>query len=135
MLQVHTWIFITLILPFTKPEASDIYCTNLKTCFLIPILLIAVVVTLVCVTVKEERLVTLVCVTVKEERLDPSNWMQNKQGINGEEEAPSLFTQLGTAIRSISEPMKILYVITVCLINLIFIPKLIQNYAVVLSQS
>lgn len=87
------------ILPFTKTEACDIYCANLKTCFLISILLIAVI-------------ITLVCVTVKEEMLDPSNLMQYKQGINGEEEAPSLFTQLGTAIRSVSEPMKILYVIT-----------------------
>ncbi|XP_022880417.1 sucrose transport protein SUC8-like isoform X2 [Olea europaea var. sylvestris] len=93
------YLNIYKILPITKTEACDIYCANLKTCFLISILLIAVI-------------ITLVCVTVKEERLDPSNLMQYKQGVNGEEEAPSLLTQLSTAIRSISKPMKILYVIT-----------------------
>ncbi|KAL2467549.1 Sucrose transport protein SUC5 [Forsythia ovata] len=93
------YMHIYLIFPFTKTEACDIYCANLKTCFFISIILIAVI-------------ITSVCVTVKEERLDPSYLMKAKQGFNGEEEAPSFLTQLAIAIRSVSGPMKILYVIT-----------------------
>lgn len=86
------------IFPFTMTEACDNYCANLKTCFIFAIFFVTF-------------LTTLVVSLVKEEVLDPSIFQQI--GFDKDEEAsPSFFSQFILALRSLSQPMRNLLLVT-----------------------
>ncbi|XP_028069737.1 sucrose transport protein SUC8-like [Camellia sinensis] len=83
------------IFPFTKTEACDFYCANLKTCFIFSIVLLTI-------------LTTLACTLVKEVPLSP---IKKGKQIEGEE-SKLFFSQLGSAMKDISRPMMLLLVVT-----------------------
>ncbi|KAG9131652.1 hypothetical protein Leryth_009402 [Lithospermum erythrorhizon] len=93
-------------LPFTKTVACDIYCANLKTCFIFGIILLLVVTLLAVMTVGE----TPQEVVVKTEA-----------------ESPFLFfISLGKAIKQMKKPMWILLAVT-CMNWIAWFPWLLYN--------
>ncbi|KZV33072.1 hypothetical protein F511_03338 [Dorcoceras hygrometricum] len=87
------------LLPFTKTEACNLYCADLKTCFLFSIIFMALI-------------ITLVVVFVKEERIDPQDLQYIQDSSCSEENPPSLLIQIVLAARSQSRPMWMLYTVT-----------------------
>ncbi|KAL3504009.1 hypothetical protein ACH5RR_033850 [Cinchona calisaya] len=88
------------LFPFTKTEACDIYCANLKTCFILAVFFITIV-------------TTLVVSSVKEEVLDPSALYQyGVDYYNDEEASLSFFSQIIFVFGNLSRPMKNLLVVT-----------------------
>ncbi|KAK4413284.1 Sucrose transport protein SUC2 [Sesamum alatum] len=87
------------LLPFTSTEACDLNCANIKTCFLISVVLTT-------------SIVTMVVVFVKEERLDPSCLLYWQENQGAEEKPPSFLMQIVLAAKSTSRPIWILYVVT-----------------------
>ncbi|XP_058189925.1 sucrose transport protein SUC8-like [Rhododendron vialii] len=89
------------ILPFTKTEACDIYCANLKVCFLVSILILTFVTTVAVTSVSEEPIAA------------PTR--EGKVAIimeHGEEVSTGFFKQLSFALLSLSKPMWILLFLT-----------------------
>lgn len=87
------------VLPFTETEACNLYCADLKTCFLFSIIFVTLI-------------VALVVFFVKEERIDPRHLQYIQESSCGEENPPSLLIQIVIAARSQSRPMWILYIVT-----------------------
>ncbi|KAL0326291.1 UNVERIFIED_CONTAM: Sucrose transport protein SUC2 [Sesamum radiatum] len=87
------------LLPFTSTETCDLNCANIKTCFLIAVLLTTFI-------------VTLVVVFVEEERLDPSCLLYWQENQGAEEKPPSFFMQIVIAAKSTPRPIWILYMVT-----------------------
>ncbi|KAK4483857.1 hypothetical protein RD792_011066 [Penstemon davidsonii] len=87
------------IMPFTKTEACDVYCANLKTCFLLAILFTTCT-------------IMLVVYFIKEEQLDPS-WLEYEEESSFyDEKPPPFYKQIAIAVRSQSGPIRILYIVT-----------------------
>lgn len=89
------------ILPFTKTEACDIYCANLKACFLVSILILTFITTVAVTSVSEEPIAL------------PTR--EGKVAIimeHGEEVSTGFFKQLSFALLSLSKPMWILLFLT-----------------------
>ncbi|KAM0032586.1 putative sucrose/H+ symporter, plant, MFS transporter superfamily [Helianthus debilis subsp. tardiflorus] len=82
------------IFPFTKTHACDIYCANLKTCFIISIALLLVV-TVVALTTVSETVIDNVSETE-----------------NGKEERLVFFKEMAGALKMLSKPMWILLLVT-----------------------
>ncbi|KAG5524943.1 hypothetical protein RHGRI_031582 [Rhododendron griersonianum] len=80
------------ILPFTKTEACDIYCANLKMCFICSILFL-IILTTIAVTIVKETPIT-------QEDVD-----------NGSESMP-FFGQLCSSLKTLPKPMWILFAVT-----------------------
>lgn len=80
------------LLPFTVTKACDVYCANLKTCFLIHIVLLVTITTFAMLMVKEKRF----------ERVDD---------IDGESSTP-FFGQLFGALKQLKRPMWLLLLVT-----------------------
>ncbi|XP_052188585.1 sucrose transport protein SUC8-like [Diospyros lotus] len=80
------------VFPFTKTEACDIYCANLKTCFIFSIVLLSVVVALACSVVPET----------------PYSREQSEE----DNDSTPFFSQLLTALKGLSKPMWILFMVT-----------------------
>ncbi|CDP19968.1 unnamed protein product [Coffea canephora] len=86
------------LFPFTKTQACDIYCANLKTCFICGVFFVIIT-------------TTLVVTFVREEALDPSIFP--KKGVFHDEEAQlSFFGQLLLVIGNLPKPMKNLLIVT-----------------------
>lgn len=90
-----------LIFPFSRTEACDVNCANMKTCFLVSVILTLLI-------------VSMVVVFIKEERLDPAVLVLNhlEDGKNVEEPTPSFIRQMVVAMRTTTRPMRILYLVT-----------------------
>ncbi|GFP81346.1 sucrose transport protein suc2 [Phtheirospermum japonicum] len=84
-------------LPFTTTHACDLSCAHIKTCFLLSIVLIGVI-------------VALVVVFIKEEPMDPFYLDYIRESCD--ETAPSFFMQILIATKETSRPMWVLYVVT-----------------------
>ncbi|CAN0928256.1 Sucrose transport protein SUC5 [Linum grandiflorum] len=84
------------MLKFTKTEACDVYCANLKTCFLISITLLLVLTVLALWYVKEKQ------------------WSPEQDGDDESSPATSepMLGELFTAIRTMKKPMCILLLVT-----------------------
>lgn len=93
------------ILPFAKTEACDVYCANLKTCFIIAIILLMTI-TLVATSVVEEK------------RLTPEEIESDGSSGGG------IFGQLFGAFTALSRPMVLLLVVT-CLNWIAWFPFLL----------
>ncbi|KAL0360124.1 UNVERIFIED_CONTAM: Sucrose transport protein SUC2 [Sesamum radiatum] len=87
------------LLPFTSTESCDLNCANIKTCFLISVLLTPFI-------------VTLVVFYVEEERLDPSCLLYWQEIQGAEEKPPSFLMQIVIAAKSTPRPIWILYMVT-----------------------
>ncbi|XP_076920559.1 sucrose transport protein SUC8-like [Bidens hawaiensis] len=80
------------VFKFTKTDACDVYCANLKTCFLIAIALLLVI--------------TIAALfTVTEDVFEPEN-------VNGEENSLVFFKEIMGAFKMLSRPMWILLLVT-----------------------
>lgn len=102
-----------LLFPFVRTEACDENCADIKTCFLLSVLLTSLI-------------ITLVVVFIKEERLDPFYLEYLQDGFHTEEKQPYFLMQIITAARSTSKPIRILYIVTA--LNWIgFFPFLLYN--------
>ncbi|KAL3830266.1 hypothetical protein ACJIZ3_019068 [Penstemon smallii] len=87
------------IMPFTETDACDVYCANLKTCFILSILFTTCT-------------IMLVVYFIKEERLDPS-WLEYAEETSFyDEKPPPFYKQIAIAVRSQSGPIRILYIVT-----------------------
>lgn len=88
-------------LPFTKTEACDENCANIKTCFLLSVFFTTLT-------------ISLVLCFIKEERLDPAYLQYLRDGYEVDDVAPppSFFMQIVVAARSTSRPMWVLYIVT-----------------------
>ncbi|KAL3638748.1 general substrate transporter [Castilleja foliolosa] len=84
-------------LPFTTTEACDYSCAHIKSCFLVSIVLMGMI-------------VTLVLVFIKEAPLDPFYLDYIRESYD--EKAPSFFMQILIAAKGTSKPMWVLYVVT-----------------------
>ncbi|XP_058189926.1 putative sucrose transport protein SUC6 [Rhododendron vialii] len=80
------------IFPFTQTEACDIYCANLKTCFIFSILFLLILTTIACTIVKETP--------ITKEELE-----------KGGESVP-FFGQLCSAVKVLPKPMWLLFLVT-----------------------
>ncbi|KAL8059812.1 hypothetical protein ABFS82_03G108800 [Erythranthe guttata] len=92
--------------PFTKTNACDTNCANIKTCFLLSVFFTTFT-------------ISLVVWYIDEERLDPAYMQYMQDGYNNAGEAawaqppqPSFFVQIAVAARSTSRAMWVLYVVT-----------------------
>ncbi|KAK6116620.1 hypothetical protein DH2020_049619 [Rehmannia glutinosa] len=85
--------------PFTKTEACDENCAHIKTCFLLSVVLMAFI-------------VTMVVVSIKEEALDPFDLDYMEDEFRGDGKPPSFVMQIVVAAKSTSKPMWILYIVT-----------------------
>ncbi|KAM7279954.1 hypothetical protein ACFE04_007088 [Oxalis oulophora] len=86
------------LLPFTKTTACDTTCANLKTCFLVDIILLIVVLTIAILTVKER-------VLTKEELAKDQPESPSKSSI-------PFISNLVTAFKSFKKPMWVLLLVT-----------------------
>ncbi|WOH03515.1 hypothetical protein DCAR_0622914 [Daucus carota subsp. sativus] len=93
-------------LPFTKTEACDVYCANLKTCFIIAIILLMTI-TLVAITLVQEKQLT------PEEIED-----------DGSSGGVPVFGQIFGAFMGLSRPMVMLLIVT-CLNWIAWFPFLL----------
>lgn len=83
------------LLPFTATIACDVYCANLKTCFLIDIVFLAVVTISVVVSVKEVQ------------------HQSQKELAKGEPEPMTPFSkEVTSAFKNLTKPMWLLYLVT-----------------------
>uniref|UniRef100_A0A164UY31 Sucrose transporter n=1 Tax=Daucus carota subsp. sativus TaxID=79200 RepID=A0A164UY31_DAUCS len=98
--KLHTF------LPFTKTEACDVYCANLKTCFIIAIILLMTI-TLVAITLVQEKQLT------PEEIED-----------DGSSGGVPVFGQIFGAFMGLSRPMVMLLIVT-CLNWIAWFPFLL----------
>lgn len=93
------------IFPFSKTPACDVYCANLKSCFLISVALLLIITILALTLVRETPLY----------ELDPSETEDNKTGDSEKIEKPKSIPFVGeilTALKEMSRPMKILLLVT-----------------------
>ncbi|KAH6796415.1 hypothetical protein C2S51_037401 [Perilla frutescens var. frutescens] len=91
---------IYMIFPFTRTDACHINCANIKTCFLLSVILTSLI-------------VVMVVVFIKEERLDPLCLAYLNAGSSGVEDSPpSFLMQIVLALRDTSRPIRILYAVT-----------------------
>ncbi|KAG8378384.1 hypothetical protein BUALT_Bualt08G0131900 [Buddleja alternifolia] len=86
---------IHYIFPFSKTEACDLYCANLKSCFILSILFTSLT-------------MALVVIFAKEERFEP----YYEGCLDSNEKAPWFFMQIVIALKSSSKPVLILYLVT-----------------------
>ncbi|XP_052202629.1 sucrose transport protein SUC8-like [Diospyros lotus] len=84
--------------PFTRTKACDIYCANLKTCFILSIIFLAILVTIACVLVKEIPLSSL------------SNQANASESL--QQTSEPFVTQLVSALKKLSKPMWLLLIVT-----------------------
>ncbi|XP_068658182.1 sucrose transport protein-like [Aristolochia californica] len=95
------------LLPFTETTACDTYCANLKTCFLVSILLLLVVTTIALAFVQEKPLRPLPPVAV-------ANNENNDEEEEDEGESPSVafIWEILAALKDLTRPMRILLLVT-----------------------
>lgn len=80
------------VLPFTKTDACDVYCANLKTCFICSILFLVILTTVAVTTVKETPI--------------------TKEDVESGSESMPFFGQLCSSLKNLPKPMWILFVVT-----------------------
>jgi len=80
------------ILPFTKTEACDIYCANLKMCFICSILFLIILTTIAVTLVKETPI--------------------TQEDVNNGSESMPFFGQLCSSLKTLPKPMWILFAVT-----------------------
>ncbi|XP_057489819.1 sucrose transport protein SUC8-like [Actinidia eriantha] len=85
------------IFPFTKTQACDVYCANLKSCFIFSILLLI-------------TLTTVAVSLVRETPLEKNN--QGKDYEDDQEKKAPFLGQLMSAVKNLSKPMCLLLVVT-----------------------
>ncbi|CAI9114697.1 OLC1v1015476C1 [Oldenlandia corymbosa var. corymbosa] len=95
--------------PFTKTEACDLYCANLKSCFFLSIIFVIGVMVLVVLLVKEE--------VISENVYQQASYYQEYQDNyyrNGyrDQDQLSFFGQLALALGNLSKPMRNLLIVT-----------------------
>lgn len=94
------------IFPFSKTPACDVYCANLKSCFLISVALLLIITILALTLVRETPLY----------ELDPSETEDNKTGDGGEKiqkpKSTPFVGEIITALKEMPRPMKILLLVT-----------------------
>ncbi|KAK6939787.1 hypothetical protein RJ641_029318 [Dillenia turbinata] len=96
------------VVPFTKTEACDVYCANLKTCFFISIFLLIVLVTFALISVKEPKFVR----EIREADQDGGS--------------VPFFKEILGALKHLKKPMWLLMLVT-CLNWIAWFPFLLYN--------